>query len=439
MLAWPSPRRGAWLSRAAFPPAGFWPLAAAGPALLVVALWQRSLAGRLAAGLVFGLAFFVPLLSWLINLAWYAWIALALAEALIFAVLAVGQRLLLRLRVWPLAVAAGGSRAEALRDRWPSTASRGRLAMSQAARPRPGWSAIGGRAAADASCWRWPAPRWPGCAAPAARGGPGRASRRAARGCRGGAPSCPSAAPAAPPTGPARAATATVAAVQGNVPHARTLILLRATTVTANHAAATDALATAGQGRPRPAPDLVIWPENSTDIDPRLSAADLRRDRGRRDAIASRSWSALCFNNPLRNAGQLWLPRRGPVEIYVKRQLVPFGEVIPLRGLIDRVTSLPDLQPRNFTPGHRGVVFRIGKIRLGDVICYEVGFDNLVRSEVRRGRQPADGADQRRRLRAERPARREPATAGDGADRRDLDRTRGRRRLHHRPQRHRRP
>jgi len=39
----------------------------------------------------------------------------------------------------------------------------------------------------------------------------------------------------------------------------------------------------------------------------------------------------------------------------------------------------------DFTPGHRAVVFRIGRIRLGDVICYEVGFDNLVSSEVSAG------------------------------------------------------
>ena len=91
----------------------------------MVALWQRSLRGSLAAGLVFGLAFFVPLLSWLINLAWYAWAALALAEALIFAVLAVGQRLLLNLRAWPVAVARWWVAAEALRDRWPYGGSRG--------------------------------------------------------------------------------------------------------------------------------------------------------------------------------------------------------------------------------------------------------------------------------------------------------------------------
>ena len=82
---------------AAFPPAGIWPLAAAGPALLVIALSGRSLRASFCVGLVFGVAFFFPLLAWVINLAWYAWVALAAAEAVIFAVLAVGQRLLLKL------------------------------------------------------------------------------------------------------------------------------------------------------------------------------------------------------------------------------------------------------------------------------------------------------------------------------------------------------
>ncbi len=57
----------------------------------------------------------------------------------------------------------------------------------------------------------------------------------------------------------------------------------------------------------------------------------------------------------------------------------------PSSGLLDKITSLPLLQPVDFTPGHRAVVFRVGKIRLGDVICYEVGFDGLVSSEVAAG------------------------------------------------------
>jgi apolipoprotein N-acyltransferase len=63
------------------------------------------------------------------------------------------------------------------------------------------------------------------------------------------------------------------------------------------------------------------------------------------------------------------------------------GEVsaTPSIGLLSHVTSLTALQPVNYTPGHRAVVFRVGKIRLGDVVCYEVGFDGLVRSEVTGG------------------------------------------------------
>ena len=71
--------------------------------------------------------------------------------------------------------------------------------------------------------------------------------------------------------------------------------------------------------------------------------------------------------------------------MYAKRQLVPFGEYIPFRNLISKVTSLTALQPQDFVPGHQTVVFNVGQIRLGDVICYEVAFDDLVRSEVTAG------------------------------------------------------
>ena len=133
------------LLAAAFAPVGVWPLAVVSPALLVVALSGRSLRAAFTVGLVFGLAFFFPLLAWVINLAWFAWVALAIASALIFAVFAVAQRLLLNLRYWPLAVAGWWVAAEAFRDRWPwGGFPWGRLAMSQAGLPTQGWAAIGG-------------------------------------------------------------------------------------------------------------------------------------------------------------------------------------------------------------------------------------------------------------------------------------------------------
>ena len=180
--------------------------------------------------------------------------------------------------------------------------------------------------------------------------------------------------------------SATVAAVQGDVPRSRTLDeQLRASTVTSNHAAATRQLAARVRAGQTPAPDLVIWPENATDQDPRLNPFVYAAISGAVAAIDRPVLVGAVLQNPLRNAGQLWLPGRGPVSIYVKRRLVPFGEVIPLRGLISSFSSLPALQPNDFTPGHRAVVFRIGRIRLGDVICYEVGFDGMVSSEVAAG------------------------------------------------------
>jgi apolipoprotein N-acyltransferase len=133
------------------------------------------------------------------------------------------------------------------------------------------------------------------------------------------------------------------------------------------------------------APDVVIWPENSTDQDPSYDPYIAGLISRTVTAVGRPVLVGAVLQNPLRNAGELWLPGKGPVAAYIKRQLVPFGEVIPMRGLLNHITSLPSLQPVNFTPGHRAVVFRIGKVRLGDVICYEVGFDGLVSSEVAAG------------------------------------------------------
>src|SRR5581483_12182386 len=135
----------------------------------------------------------------------------------------------------------------------------------------------------------------------------------------------------------------------------------------------------------RPAPDLVVWPENSTDLDPSLYPPIYATIRAAVRTIGRPVLVGALLANPLRNTGQLWRPSRGPVATYVKRQLVPFGEYIPFRGLLRHITSLVNLQPENFTAGDKAVVFHTGRIRLGDVICYEVGFDGLVRSEVTAG------------------------------------------------------
>jgi len=374
---------------ASFPPLDAWPLAVLGPGLLVIALTGRSLRASFGCGLAFGLALFVPLLSWLINVAWYAWFALAGAEAVIFALLCVGQRLLLRLPFWPAAVAAWWVAAEALRDRWPFAFPWGRLAMSQSVAPDVRWVAAGGAplltflvalagamiaravlAALDTGSWRFWRARtsW----------GPALAAVVTA-----GVVLAGGLLPVDPTAG---APTAEVAAVQGNVPRARNLPQqLNDSEVTQNHVAATMKLGAQVKSGRLPAPGIVIWPEDSTGLDPYQYPYVYDEITAAVTAVGRPVLVGEVLQNPQRNVGQLWVPGRGPTTIYVKRQLVPFGEYIPFRRIISSFSSLPSLQPVNFTAGHQAVVFDVGQIRLGDVICYEVGFDNLVRSEVNAG------------------------------------------------------
>jgi apolipoprotein N-acyltransferase len=374
---------------ASFPPLDFWPLAFLGPAVLVVALTGRSLRGSFGCGLVFGLALFVPLLSWLINVAWYAWASLAVAEAVFFAVFAIGQRLLLRLPFWPVAVAAWWVSVEAFRDRWPFAFPWGRLAMSQSVAPDVRWVAIGGAplltflvALVGAMLGR---------AVLALLGTGGWRSR----GSLGAAVAFAVAAglvlaggflPVDPTGG---APTAEMAAIQGNVPRARNLPQqLNDTEVTQDQITATAKLAAEVKAGRLPAPGVVILPEDSTSGADPFEDPDIYYEiTGAVAAIGRPILVGEVLENPLRNVGQLWLPGKGPTyPVYVKRQLVPFGEYIPFRAIISSFSSLPSLQPMNYSAGRNPVVFRVGPaIRLGDVICYEVGFDNLVRSEVNAG------------------------------------------------------
>ena len=393
---------------ASFPPVGVWPLAVLGPALLVVALTGRSLRASFGCGLVFGLALFVPLLSWLANEAWYVWFALAGALAVIFAVFAIGQRLLLRLPYWPAAVAGWWVCVEAVRDRWPYAFPWGRLAMSQSVAPDVRWVAVGGapllsflialtgamiaRAAlcylggsdppqtppASGGTARPPRPPWGGAGRPSVPIWPALAAVVTA-----GLVLAGGLLPVDPTGG---APTVPVAAIQGNVPRARNLPqLLNDSEVTQNHVAATLKLAAEVKAGRVPAPGVVIWPENSTDLDPRQNLDTYNELATAAAALGHPILVGEVLQNPQRNVGQLWVPGRGPTTFYVKRELVPFGEYIPFRGIISSFSSLPSLQPVDFTPGHQAVVFDVGKIRLGDVICYEVAFDNLVRSEVTAG------------------------------------------------------
>ena len=88
-----------------------------------------------------------------------------------------------------------------------------------------------------------------------------------------------------------------------------------------------------------------------------------------------------------RNVGILWSPTTGPGARYTKRHPVPFAEYIPLRGIAEAVSSAAKTVTQDMVAGHGNGLLRGGPVPIGDVICFEVAYDDLVRSSVAAGAQ----------------------------------------------------
>ncbi len=363
---------------AAFPPYGLWPLAPAGVALLGLAC--RGLPPRRAAlaGLVGGLALFLPLVEWTGTLAGpAAWVALALLEAAFFAPLGAALAVTASRRAWPLWWTGLWVGEEALRSRLPFGGFPwGRLAFSQPDTPFTVLASLGGAPLVSAAV------ALVGALLLLTAG----SRPRVAAGALAGAAvvaGCGLLVPL-PSGGP----TQRVAVVQGNVPRLGLDAFAQRSAVLRNHVAATEQLAADVASGRTPRPDLVVWPENASDLDPFTDpgAAELI-DRAVK-AVGVPVLVGAVLDGPgdeVSNAGIVWDPVTGPGERYVKQHPVPFGEYIPYRSLVRRISERVDLVPRDFTQGTRTGVLDVGPVRLGDVICFEVAYDGLVRDAVRAG------------------------------------------------------
>jgi apolipoprotein N-acyltransferase len=198
----------------------------------------------------------------------------------------------------------------------------------------------------------------------------------------------PAAVPASTPGGPSR----TVAIVQGNVPRLGLDFNAQRRAVLDNHVNATLRLAADVRAGRQRKPDLVVWPENSSDIDPLRNP-----DAAQEIAAAAAAIDApilvgavLHTDRPgdILNAGILWNPVTGPdlTQEYVKQHPVPFAEYMPLRPIARLVSDKVDLVKNMVAGDHPGVI-RTGPLTLGDVICFEVAYDGIVRDTVTGGAQ----------------------------------------------------
>ncbi|MDX6204401.1 MAG: apolipoprotein N-acyltransferase [Frankiales bacterium] len=378
----------------AFPPVGWWPAAIVSVAALT--LLVRDAGKRLAFGLgtLYGLALFVPLLTWIRTIGDDAWLLLSLSQALELGLLALGVRLVTRLRWSPLWQAGVWLLEEYLRGRYPLGGfTWGRWAYSQSAGPLVRLAAWGGAPLVGFAVALSGSLLAAAVLAARREGASGPRRVRVVLAATAGALALV-VAPVliALPTAAQSAGgvpTVLVALVQGNVPRLGLDPGAQRDAVTANHVAATEALAADVAAGRVAKPDVVIWPENATDVDPRT---DPQVNGEVAAAVAANDVPMLVgavLDGPgpthVSNAGLVWDPLTGPGALYVKRHLVPFGEYIPYRAELGSLVSRFRQIPYDFAPGTTDGTLQLGPAKIGDVICYEVAYDGLVRSSVEAG------------------------------------------------------
>jgi apolipoprotein N-acyltransferase len=381
-------------------------MAPIGVALLALATRRASLRQGALLGLLSGLACFLPMLSWSgTYVGALPWIALAVLESCYIALLGLACAVLQRGpslaglgRVRPTVVALAWVSEEALRDTTPFGGFPwGRLAFSQADSPLAGLAALGGAPAVTFGV----ALVGGLLAAGVARLTRGRRQpgipRRGMRGALSVAPCLVGAIVvmllpaliARPTDGP----TGRFMAVQGNVPRAGLDFNAERRAVLDNHVRLTQQAAVSVKAGTQPRPDLVVWPENASDIDPLRNpdAAVVINDAV--DAINAPVILGAVLNEPrarVSNASLMYLPGRGVVARYVKQHPVPFAEYIPFRSFFRIFSDKVDLVRSDFVAGIGPGVFRVpahhgGTIAAGTIICFEVAYDGLMRDTVDHG------------------------------------------------------
>jgi apolipoprotein N-acyltransferase len=392
---------GGLAGAAAFPRLGIWPLAAISVACLSIAVHGHRTRTAAWLGYLYGAAFFLPLLHWTgVFVGAVPWLLLALAEATFCAGLGAVLSLVQRLPAAPVWIAAAWVLQEAARDRVPFGGFPwGRLAFSQADSPLRWFAALGGMpllsfaVAVSGGALAWPVlplTRRSGRGHPAFGAG---MLRRCLAGTAGAlavflvALGC--GAVLAPPADD-RGRTATIALIQGSVPDLGLDFETRARQVLDNHVAQTLRLAAQIHAGTVPRPSLVLWPENASDVDPFTDATAYREIDSTVRTLGVPVLVGAILDGPgnhRRNAGILWSPVSGPGAQYIKRHPVPFGEYIPLRSLAGLVSSDVNLVPQDMVRGHGDGLVTGGPFPIGDVICFEVAYDGLVRSSVAAGAQ----------------------------------------------------
>lgn len=378
------------LTALAFAPYSWWPLGIVGAAgLTLVIAASRNWWGAAGLGYAFGLGLLFLGVGWMQIIFLQAMIALVMIEAAFFCLLGVVIRLALLTPWWPPVVAAAWVIVEFCYSHFPFGGF-GWMRLGYAMVDAPfGWglplygvagSTLLAAFAAQLVAWFAMRPR-----------------RRSA--LIGGVALIGILGVAAAGLGiPAGSVTGSVNAgwVQGGAPGGGVYGLGPLRSITRNQTAETERLMARVDGGQLPHPDFVVWPENSTDLDP---ASDPQTGQLVAEAAARADvplFLGVILDGPgadERQTASLWRQPDGTVsDRYIKRGIVPFGEWVPFREvLLPLIPELAYVGPQSVPGTAPGVIHPQladgRRISLGVIVCYDLAFDQIVSDTVTNGAQ----------------------------------------------------
>jgi len=381
-----------------YPDVAWWPMTIAGTALVLASLRGRSMGGSLLVGAVGGFAYYGILIEWLtVYLGVVPWLALTLVQVVFTAL---GSVLITfawrwvprawsgvagRLVLTPLVVGAAWTAREAVASVFPFGGFAWvRLAHSQAEGPLAHWAAWVGFSGLTFLLAAFSA----ALAAVVIE-------REIGMLRRGIAVVGASAALLVWPAVPiATTGTISVAAVQGNSDSGLFASYERGQ-ILQDHYDATRTLFDQGLDL-----DVVVWPENASDLDPlrneySASVLDLVGDSLDAPVVVG---TITIDGDKTFNSVLLWESGVGAVDQYDKAHPVPFAEYLPARDFFYPLAPrLFDLVPRDFSFGQRDTVVDIDGVIAGISICYDIVDDDLLARQIDEGAQvlfaPTNNAD----------------------------------------------
>jgi apolipoprotein N-acyltransferase len=197
------------------------------------------------------------------------------------------------------------------------------------------------------------------------------------------------------PRGSATGETLRIAAVQGGGKQGTSALEVPAIVVTERHLEATRTIPSDSDL------DLVVWPENTIDT-PTFEGSDIHAsitaEAVRLDAPIAVGITEERENGTRRiNAQVIVVPSGEVVARYDKVRRVPFGEYVPLRGILEAVGAPLDRIGRDAVAGTGPAIVDLPDgTRLSVVISWEVFFAGRVREGVKLGAEaimnPTNGA-----------------------------------------------